>query len=62
MPEHQQEQAPVAGFIPATLRGGNQLLNFGRNKVFSVAHRFVSCWGVLTGRKPASILKVIFKH
>ena len=31
VPEHEQEQAPVAGLIPTALGGGNQAVNFGQN-------------------------------
>lgn len=41
VPEHEQEQAPVAGLVPATPGGGNQAADFGQNEVFSVVHHFV---------------------
>ena len=41
VPEHEQEQAPVAGLVPAAPGGGNQAADFGQNEVFSVVHHFV---------------------
>lgn len=41
MPEHEQLQATVKDFIPVTLGGGNQLVNFGGNEVLSLVYRFV---------------------
>jgi hypothetical protein len=41
MPEHQEQQAPVAGRVTAAFGSLQELLDFGRNEVFSVAHHFV---------------------
>ena len=41
VPEHEQEQATVAGLVPAAPGGGNQAVDFGQNEVFSVVHHFV---------------------
>ena len=38
MPEHQKEQATVAGFVPTALDGGYKLPDFRKNKVFSIIH------------------------
>jgi hypothetical protein len=50
VPEHQQEQTTVAGFVPVSLGGGNQSFNFGKNQVFSFIHHFVSCLGERAGQ------------
>jgi hypothetical protein len=40
MPEHQKQNAPIPGVVPAALGDRDQLLNFGKNQVFSVFHGF----------------------
>jgi len=62
MPEHQKQQASVAGCVTAIFRGVHELLNLGGNQVFAVVHRFVQCLGVVRGRKPASLLENVFQH
>jgi hypothetical protein len=41
MPEHQEQEAPVAGRVAAVFRHLQELLDFGSNEVFAVVHRFV---------------------
>ena len=41
MAEHEQQQAPVPGLVPAALDGGQEVVEFASCEVFSLAHRFV---------------------
>jgi len=41
MPEYQQEKARVAGFVPCAFDGSYALVDFGRNRVSTVAHHGV---------------------
>jgi hypothetical protein len=43
MPKHEQQQTAVACLVAGTLDGSYELIDFGRNQVFAVAHRFVQC-------------------
>src|SRR5712691_4467427 len=40
MPEHQQQQTAVAGLVASAIDSRYELIDFGRNQVFAVAHRF----------------------
>jgi hypothetical protein len=65
MPEHQEQQATVAGFVPAPPGRLNQLFNLAPGKVLSVAvippcvfafasvHHFVESFPCAMPRKPA---------
>jgi len=37
--KHQKQKATVAGLIPAAFGGRNELIDLGRNEMFSVGHR-----------------------
>jgi hypothetical protein len=54
----------MEGFTPHNVAKSPPLnvksYNFGGNEVFSLMHHFVQCWGVLTRRKPAPLLGVVF--
>src|SRR5262249_31839732 len=41
--EHQQPEAAVTGLVAGTLRGRDELLDFGDNQVFAGMHHFVQC-------------------
>lgn len=41
MPEHEEQEAPVAGLVPGPLGGGKELLDFVAGEVFSFLHHFV---------------------
>jgi hypothetical protein len=62
VPEHQEQQAPVAGRVAAAFGDFHELLDFGGNEVFAVAHHFVQCSGARRGRKPAPLLGSIFQQ
>ena len=61
MPEHQKQEAPVAGGVAGALGGSDKLLDFGRNKVFSVAHHFVQCLDVSKLRNASNNVGAIFQ-
>ena len=39
----EQEQAAVAGFVPGSLDGGEELIRYDGDKLFALVHRFVCC-------------------
>lgn len=41
MPEHEQQKAPIAGFVPGAFGGGQELFDFVASEVFSFLHCFV---------------------
>jgi hypothetical protein len=41
MPEHEEQQTPIAGLVAAALDGGEEVIEFPSGEVFSAVHLFV---------------------
>jgi hypothetical protein len=41
MAKHEEQKAPVAGFIPGPIGGGKKSVHLKAGEVFSVIHHFV---------------------
>lgn len=55
MPEHQQQQTAVAGLVATPFHRRDQLADLSRHQMFSLTHRFVSCWSKQPGRNLAPV-------
>ncbi len=62
VPEHQEQQASVAGRVAGALGGGYELLDFGGNQVFSLGHHFVQCLGWQKPRNASKGAEPVFLH